>query len=140
MKPDALIAEIAMRHGVAVSRDDPVMILATLNELLAEDNAKAQAELLAQFKREMEALSEKWANDSKIRAQAVLTHALEASREAVAKSAEKEFEKLATATRQEVTRLQASEHQMKWILAVNLLASLITFGSACLVLVGWCPG
>jgi hypothetical protein len=37
MDADTLIAEIATRHGVAVSRDDPVMILSTLNELLLEE-------------------------------------------------------------------------------------------------------
>ncbi len=135
MDADALIARIATRHGVAVGRDDPVMILNTLNESLHEDTARKQEELLARFKSEMEAASEKWMNDAKLRAQAVLNLAVEASREAVAKSAENEFEKIAAATRQELTRLQASEHQMKWMLAVNVVASLLTFAAACLLFV-----
>ncbi len=136
MDAHALIAEIATRHGVAVSRDDPVMILATLNELLLEDSAKAQAELLARFKSEMEAIADKWTQDSKARAQAVLTLAVEASREAVALNAQAEFENIAASTRHEIERLQAVEHQMKWMLAVNVVASLITFAAACMVLLG----
>jgi len=136
MDADTLIAEIATRHGVAVSRDDPVMILTTLNELLLEDNAKAQAGLLAQFKGEMGAIADKWTQDSKAQAQAVLTLAVEASREAVAMSAQAEFENIAASTRHEIERLQAVEHQMKWMLAVNAVASLITFAAACLALLG----
>jgi hypothetical protein len=37
-----LIREIAVRHGVAVSRNDPVMILVTIFEHLAKDAANAQ--------------------------------------------------------------------------------------------------
>lgn len=136
MDADTLIAEIATRHGVAVSRDDPVMILTTLNELLLEGNAKAQAKLLARFKGEMEAIAEKWTHESKARAQSVLTLAVDASREAVALSAKTEFENIAASTRHEIARLQAVEHQIKWMLAVNVIASLITFAAACMVLLG----
>lgn len=53
MDLDALIGEIATRHGVAVSRDDPVMILATLNERLIEESREAQRQLLEEFRHEM---------------------------------------------------------------------------------------
>ena len=103
---------------------------------MLEDSAKAQAELLARFKSEMEAIADKWTQDSKARAQAVLTLAVEASREAVALNAQAEFENIAASTRHEIERLQAVEHQMKWMLAVNVVASLITFAAACMVLLG----
>ena len=38
---DALIKEIAVKHGIAVGRDDPILILHTLNNQLLQDNRKA---------------------------------------------------------------------------------------------------
>lgn len=51
---DETIKEIAVRHGVILSKDDPVLILQTMNERLLEETRKSQQEMLAQFKEEME--------------------------------------------------------------------------------------
>jgi hypothetical protein len=39
---DELIKEIAVKHGIAVSRDDPILILQTINNRLMQDSEKAQ--------------------------------------------------------------------------------------------------
>ena len=39
---EELIQEIALKHGITVSRDDPILILQTINKRLMEDSAKAQ--------------------------------------------------------------------------------------------------
>jgi hypothetical protein len=39
---EELIREIAAKHGIAVSRDDPILILQTINTRLLQDSAKAQ--------------------------------------------------------------------------------------------------
>ena len=62
---DELIKEIAGKHGVAVGRDDPIMILQTINARLLEDSAKAQQAMLALYKEELEALSARWSSDAK---------------------------------------------------------------------------
>jgi hypothetical protein len=139
MHAEALIAEIATRHGVAVSRDDPVMILATLNDLLAKENAEKQAEMLDQFRREMEIVSEKWANDGKARAQAVLSQTLEIHQTTAARQIEQSFGRIEYAWAQDGIRARAVTAQLKWMLAANMFASLLTFAAACLVLIAANP-
>ena len=45
---DELIKEIAVKHGIAVSRDDPILILQTINNRLMQDSEKAQQAMLDQ--------------------------------------------------------------------------------------------
>jgi cell division septum initiation protein DivIVA len=76
---DELIKEIAGKHGIAVGRDDPIMILQTINARLLEDSARAQQAMLERYKEELEALSARWSSDAKQKAERVLNAALEAS-------------------------------------------------------------
>lgn len=62
---EEIIREIATKHGIAVSRDDPILILQTINNRLMLDSAKAQQAMLDTFKAEMEDLALRWGNDSK---------------------------------------------------------------------------
>jgi len=48
---DELIKEIAVKHGIAVSRDDPILILQTINNRLMQDSEKAQQAMLDQFRK-----------------------------------------------------------------------------------------
>jgi Fe-S cluster assembly ATPase SufC len=73
---DQLIAEIAARHGIGVSRDDPIMVLQTINSLLLHDSARSHQTQLDQFKQEMEALTLRWENDAKEKAERILNAAL----------------------------------------------------------------
>ena len=47
---EELIKEIATKHGIAVGRDDPILILQTINNRLMQDSQKAQQEMLDLFK------------------------------------------------------------------------------------------
>ena len=80
---DALIKEIAVKHGIAVGRDDPILILHTLNNQLLQDNRKVQQELLDQFKAELEGLSLRWSSDAKDKAERILNASLVASKESM---------------------------------------------------------
>lgn len=80
-----LIREIAAKHGIAVARDDPILVLQTINNRLLQDSAAAQQTLLAQFKEELEAISLRWQSDSKEKAERVLSAALNASKAAMEK-------------------------------------------------------
>ena len=84
-KMDEVVQDIAVKHGVVLGKDDPVLILQTINERLLEDNRKAQQEMLAQFKEEMESISSQWKNDANEKAEKVLNAALVGSKEAMAK-------------------------------------------------------
>lgn len=79
------IQNITVRHGVVLDKDDPILILHTMNERLIEDNRKAQQDLLLQFKEEMESITSQWKDDAKEKAQKVLNAALASSKEAMAR-------------------------------------------------------
>jgi hypothetical protein len=48
---EELIKEIAAKHGIAVSRDDPILILQTINTRLLQESAKAQQAMLISTRR-----------------------------------------------------------------------------------------
>lgn len=83
-KINEAIQDIAVRHGVVLGKDDPILILQTMNDKLLEENRKAQQQMLAQFKEEMENISSQWKDDAKEKAEKVLNAALASSKEAMA--------------------------------------------------------
>ncbi len=87
---DKAIQEIAIKHGVVLSKDDPILILQTMNDRLIEESRQAQAAMLAQFREEMEAISSQWRDDAKEKAEKVLNAALAVSKETVTRVS-KEF-------------------------------------------------
>ena len=78
---DALIMEIAVKHGIAVSREDPILVLHTINSRLMEDSMRAQQEQLESYRLQMEDVSLRWARDAKEKAERIVNASLEASRE-----------------------------------------------------------
>lgn len=82
-KIDDIIKEIAIKHGVAVDRDDPIMILYTINERLLKENAEAQRQILKEFKEELESAAHEWEITTKKTAERILDVALTASKEAI---------------------------------------------------------
>ena len=49
-----VIEKVATRHGIALSDDDPVLMVHTLNEILLEENARAHQLLLNDFRSVLE--------------------------------------------------------------------------------------
>lgn len=84
-KLDKIIQDITVKHGVLLGKDDPILMLQTMNEQLIEENRKAQQGLLIQFREEMESISSKWKDDAKEKAEKVLNAALASSKEAIAR-------------------------------------------------------
>ncbi|KTD33837.1 conjugal transfer protein TraM [Legionella nautarum] len=82
---DKTIQEIAIKHGVVLSKDDPILILHTMNENLLAETRQAQALMLTQFREEMEKISSQWKDDAKEKAEKILNVALTGSKEAMAR-------------------------------------------------------
>jgi len=80
-KIEEAIKEIAVKHGIAVGRNDPILILHTINEQLMRDSEAAQQEILDRFKEELEAIAHRWGDDAKNKAERTLTAAIAASKE-----------------------------------------------------------
>lgn len=77
------INKIAAKHGIAVGRDDPILILQTLNNRLMQASQKAQQEMLDQYKSELEGISLQWSTDAKEKAERILNASLDASKAAM---------------------------------------------------------
>jgi hypothetical protein len=80
-KIEETIKEIAVKHGIAVGRDDPILILHTINERLIRDSAAAQQEILDRFKEELEVIAHRWGDDAKNKAERTLNAAIATSKE-----------------------------------------------------------
>ena len=84
-KFDGAIQEIAVKHGVVLSKDDPILILQTMNDRLIEETRHAQATMLALFREEIESISSQWRDDAKGKAEKILNAALMGSKEAMSR-------------------------------------------------------
>lgn len=83
-----VIREIAARHGVGLTRDDPVLMLLTINEHLLAAGEEQQRKLLDAFKSELEAIAQRSGESARVQAEKALQAALETSREAMAAAAQ----------------------------------------------------
>ena len=95
-KMEEIIREIAEKHRIVVSRDDPILVLQTINNRLLQNGHKAQQALLEYHKEELESIAMRWSEDSKEKAERILNASLTASKEAMEKlmlSGAKEFQK-----------------------------------------------
>lgn len=131
---DALIKEIALKHGIAVGRDDPILILQTINKRLMKESAKAQQEMLDHYKEELEDLAKRWGDDAKIKAEKVLNASLAASRETMARTAEDVAVTIKQTVAQEVEaglkKLHGPIHNARSLVVANVIAAAITLVAA----------
>lgn len=111
-KFDSAIQEIAIKHGVVLSKDDPILILQTMNNRLIEDTRKAQAAMLAQFREEMEGISSQWKDDAKEKAEKVLNSALVSSKEAMSRLMQESIKETVLAMKKTISDSLAETHQL----------------------------
>jgi hypothetical protein len=131
---EELIKEIAAKHGIAVSRDDPIMVMQTINNRLMQDSAKAQQVQLDHYKEELEALALRWGNDAKDKAERILNAALSASKDAMYQAMQENAKSTAASVRAEVDLiLGRTANQLKdaqRIVWLNVAASCITLAAS----------
>ena len=135
---DELIKEIAAKHGIAVGRDDPILILQTLNTQLMQANQKAQQDLLDQYKSELEDLSLRWSTDAKEKAERILNASLDASKTAMKQLLQAGANELVTTIKAEVdvslNRINRPIQDANRIGLMNIVASCITLLAAAIIL------
>jgi hypothetical protein len=135
---DELIKEIAVKHGIAVGRDDPIIILQTINNRLMLDSQKAQQEMLDQFKSELEAMSLRWSIDAKEKAERILNASLAASKDAMGQVMLEEAKVTATSVRAEIddalSHVTINIRDARRISIFNVIASCITMLAAAVAL------
>lgn len=135
---DDLIREIAARHGIAVGRDDPILILQTVNERLMRESVDAQKDLLARFAQELEAVAHRWEDDAKGKAERIVNASLAATKAAMENIMQEGAAATASAMRREVdagvVRIAASAAAGRRVAIMNIVAAVGTAVAAALVL------
>jgi hypothetical protein len=137
-KIEAIIKEIAAKHGIAVGRDDPILILQTINERLMQDSAAAQQETLDRFKEELESITHRWGEDAKSKAERTLNAALAASKDAMMKGMQEGAKAAAELARREVDeavgQLASPIRDGRRIAVMNMIAAGMAVMAAALAL------
>jgi len=137
-KIEEIIKEIAAKHGIAVGRDDPILILQTINEKLMQDSAAAQQVILNTFKEELEDIAHRWGDDAKNKAERTLNAALLVSREEMMKIMQEGAKAAAETVRREVeaglSKITTPIRESKRVAFMNMAAAIMTVFAASLAL------
>jgi len=135
---EELIKEIAVKHGIAVGRDDPILILQTINKRLMQESQKAQQEMLDQFKSELEGISLRWSADAKDKAERILNASLNASKASMEQLLQAGTKEFVVTIKSEVdtslSRIGRPIHDSYRISIMNLTASCLTILAAAVLL------
>ena len=135
-KLDALIKRIASEHGIVLTKDDPVLMMHTLNEVLLEQNEKAHVELLNKYEAILQESFNQWQTVASKKANALIS----AQQNNISKSNESLVdqnmqlisEKIRIAINHEIRELTRISRQAA---IMNLLAAVLVLVSAILVFV-----
>src|SRR4051794_29208283 len=135
---EELIKEIAVKHGLAVSRDDPIFVMQTINQRLMQESAMAQQAMLDKYKEELAAIAHAWSRDAKSKAERVLNAAIIASKEAMSKLMDQGAIATCASVRAEIDaalgRVAGTLSHARRLAVMNLLASVLTLIAAGLAL------
>jgi len=94
---DAILAEIHKKHGLNFTRDDPVMVIATLNKILVHEFLKALRQAIMEHQSEMESAmmrnnksindaSKHMLQEAKSQVQNIINQTLSSSKDALQKA------------------------------------------------------
>ena len=127
-----------IKHQLALTPDDPIFILQTINQRLLRESAEAQKVILDQYKSELESLKNQWGDDVKIKTERILNASLVASKESMTKTMEECANTVALSVHNEIeTITQTISDQLresKQIAKLNLIASTIILISVCIAI------
>ena len=136
-----LLKEIAAKHHLLIGRDDPILVLQTINNRLMQNSAKAQQEQLEAFRSEMESISQQWSQDAKVKADRALSASVNAATEAALQVLEATSASAAAAIRSEIRtgtqRLAQLVKRTEKAANFNLAASLLTVVAVAVAAMGF---
>lgn len=132
---DSIIAEISKSHNVTIGRDDPILILHTLNEQLLKRTAENQELQLKRFKEEFQLMISQLDNASKEKAEKIISSALTASRQTINSEMNTQIDIFNSSIRRSISDMKneiiSASSTEKAVITnmakINLAASVITF-------------
>ncbi|MGL5905960.1 MAG: hypothetical protein ACRCZA_04445 [Shewanella sp.] len=133
---EEIIQLIAARHGITVGRDDPILVLHTMNERLQQESLLAQQALLDQFKSELEVIAHQWELEAKGKAERTLNAALVVSQDVMAQELKTGASVIVQSWRRELddysASLAASLKGARRVAMLNMLAAALAVLAALL--------
>ena len=137
-KIDEAIQEIASVHGIAVSKDDPIMILHTMNDRLISDSKAAQQELLDNFRSELEVTVSELSLQAKNHSDRILNTTITTSKNEIARVMEEQsniiIERWKADLQTEFNEACKTMATSRQTAILNIIASFITLISAGIIL------
>ncbi|HAT9718740.1 TPA: conjugal transfer protein TraM [Legionella pneumophila subsp. pneumophila] len=141
-KLDKIVQNITVKHGVLLGKDDPILMLQTMNEQLIEENRKAQQDLLVQFREEMEGISSQWKDDAKEKAEKVLNAALASSKETINRLLHEATKESVQAMKKLISDSLIEAHSFtqktQKFSRFALVSSVTLFAASCMILMLFC--
>lgn len=149
IKIEAIIRAVAVKHGIALGRNDPILILHTVNSMLLEEFAKQQEGLIDQFRENLESAANYWSKNIEVKADEILNHMGNNHRQLINVLIEKHINDIAIAStdksgdiavahqKRTVNNFKSLNIQiksMRLMLYVNCAASIMALVSAILML------
>ncbi len=131
---DEIIKQLAVKYGIAVTNNDPILIVETLHRLLVEDFAKNQKEMMDRYKEDLEALLKRWGDDARNKAETILNKSLAASEEMMTKAAEDGAAVTAAILNKEIADNLGAVRGIRGLVIANVIACALTLAAAFLVL------
>jgi hypothetical protein len=149
---DAIIRTVAVKHGIALGKNDPILVLDTVNGLLINQFAKRQDVLINEFHTKLETAADLWNKNMENKAKEILCGMETSHRLLIGELIERHIETLAREIadksgdiaighqKKAVTQLRGLTNQikvMRFMLNVNFAASILALVSAIVML--WLP-
>lgn len=128
---DQVVQEIAARHGVVVGRDDPILMLVTLNERLLRDGDLAQRDAIAKFSSELEGMVRRVSDEAKTQAEVALQATLDAGQQALAHAVQENTGTISETVR---AQIESSAHQIQQQIQHARQVGIMVLGGSLVVL------
>lgn len=131
---DDIIREVRMKHGIAVSRDDPILMVYTINRKVMEASVSIQSVLLEECRREWEVTATRIQDEAASRLEQRMHEVMVASRLQLQETAG-QLEREQRRREEEASR-QVMEGLRRWqhLASAHLALSCLLLGAAAMVL------
>lgn len=128
-----LINEIATKTGVALAKNDPILILFHANRHLLGESFKRQEEMVRQFNSSVQEAQQQWVAESKLQSEKVVNVAIQAAIYEMDKLAEKRTtklaENLATILAPALNKLQSDINKANRVAMLNVVSAGLTLAA-----------
>jgi hypothetical protein len=135
---DEIIKEVSVKHEFVLSRDDPVLLVYTIQKRLLAESADAQQLLFDQFREELEETLDNREKEIACKADRALNQALAAARVVLAAQMQQDADGIAATLRKHSTAAQPQFwnelQKCQRTSNIGLVASVLTLAAATVIL------